>query len=178
MQNEIFYFINLIINFVTVTIENIIPIILITADLICHCTLFSGVYRLDKLSHHAHVATKSFQALRIFVNNELNEINNGLEVARHYLKPQGRCVVISFHSLEDRIVKRHFLDIDINTDPNLSIHDHFRNANMSFDIKTIQEDFMVKVWQPLSRKITEPSSDECLRNPRSRSAKLRAALKV
>ncbi|BFZ05141.1 hypothetical protein BsWGS_08180 [Bradybaena similaris] len=138
----------------------------------------SGVYRLDKLSHQAHVATKSFQALRIFVNNELNEINNGLEVARHYLKPQGRCVVISFHSLEDRIVKRHFLDIDINADPNLSIHDHFRNANMSFDIKTIQEDFMAKVWQPLSRKVTEPSSDECLRNPRSRSAKLRAAIKV
>lgn len=44
MQNEMFYFINLIINFVTVTIENIIPIILITADLICHYTLFSVVF--------------------------------------------------------------------------------------------------------------------------------------
>ncbi|CAG5121434.1 unnamed protein product [Candidula unifasciata] len=138
----------------------------------------SGVFTQDKLSHHAHVATKSFQALRIFVNNELNEINNGLEVARHYLKPQGRCVVISFHSLEDRIVKRHFLDIDINADPNMSIHDHFRNANVSFDVKTIQEDFMTKLWQPLSRKVKEPSPDECWRNPRSRSAKLRAALKV
>uniref|UniRef100_A0A0B7AGA6 Methyltransferase-like protein 15 n=1 Tax=Arion vulgaris TaxID=1028688 RepID=A0A0B7AGA6_9EUPU len=138
----------------------------------------SGAFRQDKLSHHAHVATKCFQALRIFVNNELNEIHNGLEIARHYLKPQGCCVVISFHSLEDRIVKRHFLDIDIDETSNMSIHDHFRNAEVSFDVKTIQEEFMAKVWQPLSRKVMESSEEECYKNPRARSAKLRAALKL
>uniref|UniRef100_A0A0B7AHX3 Methyltransferase-like protein 15 n=2 Tax=Arion vulgaris TaxID=1028688 RepID=A0A0B7AHX3_9EUPU len=141
-------------------------------------TFNSGAFRQDKLSHHAHVATKCFQALRIFVNNELNEIHNGLEIARHYLKPQGCCVVISFHSLEDRIVKRHFLDIDIDETSNMSIHDHFRNAEVSFDVKTIQEEFMAKVWQPLSRKVMESSEEECYKNPRARSAKLRAALKL
>lgn len=130
------------------------------------------------MSRHAHLATKSFQAIRIFVNNELNEIHNGLQVARHYLKPYGCCVVISFHSLEDRIVKRHFLDIDIDQASNLSIHDHFRNANVSFDVEMVKETYMSKLWQPVSRKVIESSQDESLRNPRSRSAKLRAALKV
>ncbi|CAL1540881.1 unnamed protein product [Lymnaea stagnalis] len=132
----------------------------------------------DKLSRHAHVATKTFQALRIFVNDELNEIHNGIQLARHYLRTNGRCVVISFHSLEDRIVKRHFHDLDMDEAANLSIHDHFRNSSLSFNIDDVKSEFLTKPWLPLSRKVLEPTEEECLKNPRGRSAKLRAAIKV
>ena len=64
----------------------------------------SLAFKHDKLYRQAHVATKTFQALRIFVNNELNEIHNGLEVAKHFTKPGGRCAVISFHSLGKKIL--------------------------------------------------------------------------
>ncbi len=60
-------------------------------------------------------ATKTFQALRIFVNNELNELYNGISQLHRFLKPAGRLAVISFHSLEDRIVKNHFNNVDIKT---------------------------------------------------------------
>lgn len=56
--------------------------------------------RLDKLSRPTHVATKTFQAIRIFVNNELNELNRGIEVAHSVLKPGGKVVILTFHSLE------------------------------------------------------------------------------
>lgn len=135
-------------------------------------------FRHDKLYRHAHVATKTFQALRIFVNDELNEINNGLELARHYLKTNGRCAVISFHSLEDRIVKRHFHDLDMDKAGNLTIHDHFRNSNLSFNIQEVKSEYLSKTWLPLSRKVLEPTEEECLKNPRGRSAKLRTAIKV
>lgn len=134
-------------------------------------------FRHDKLYRQSHMATKTFQALRIFVNNELNEIHNGLEIARHYLKLGGRCVVLTFHSLEDRIVKRHFHCIDVDEKPNMTIHDHFRNPNVSNSVDFIEEEYMRRSWRPLSRKIQGPSDVECYRNPRARSAKLRAAVK-
>jgi len=56
--------------------------------------------RLDKLSRPTHVATKTFQAIRILVNNEMNELNRGLEIAHELLKPEGLMVVLTFHSLE------------------------------------------------------------------------------
>lgn len=56
--------------------------------------------RLDKLSRPTHVATKTFQALRMFVNNEVNELNRGLEIAHDFLRPDGRLVVLTFHSIE------------------------------------------------------------------------------
>jgi len=56
--------------------------------------------RLDKLSRPTHVATKTFQAIRIFVNNEMNELNRGIEIAEEYLRPNGTLVVLTFHSLE------------------------------------------------------------------------------
>jgi 16S rRNA C1402 N4-methylase RsmH len=56
--------------------------------------------RLDKLSRPTHVATKTFQAIRIFVNNEMNELNRGVELAHEFLKPDGTLVTLTFHSLE------------------------------------------------------------------------------
>ncbi len=96
-----------------------------------------------------HPATRTFQALRIRVNNELGEIESLLKCAPSLLKPGGRLVLISFHSLEDRQVK-----------------DSFRDAHRD------------KTFEVLTKKPVVASEQEQLRNPRSRSAKLRAAEKV
>jgi len=93
-----------------------------------------------------HPATRTFQALRIFVNQELQEIRALFEAAPQLLKPSGRFVVISFHSLEDRIAK-----------------------------DSIREGAQKGIWKVLTRKPVTATEDEINRNPRSRSAKLRAA---
>ncbi|KAM7291964.1 12S rRNA N4-methylcytidine methyltransferase [Ixodes scapularis] len=69
--------------------------------------------RRDMLGRPTHLATKTFMALRIFVNDELNELNHALTVGRRLLRPGGRLAVLSFHSLEDRLVKRHFQTVDL-----------------------------------------------------------------
>ncbi len=97
---------------------------------------------------HIHPATRTFQALRIFVNRELDEIRDLLEAAPKLLKPSARLVVISFHSLEDRIAK-----------------DSFR------------EGARLGIWEILTKKPVTASEEETERNPRSRSAKLRAGEK-
>jgi 16S rRNA (cytosine1402-N4)-methyltransferase len=95
---------------------------------------------------HIHPATRTFQALRIFVNRELDEIRELLEAAPKLLKPSGRLAVISFHSLEDRIAK-----------------------------DSLREGAHNKIWEILTKKPVTASEEEINRNPRSRSAKLRAA---
>ncbi|GFR73440.1 ribosomal RNA small subunit methyltransferase H [Elysia marginata] len=140
----------------------------------------SGAFRHDKMHRQAHVATKTFQALRIFVNDELNELHAGLLVAAHYLRPgSGVCAALAFHSLEDRIIKRHFHGLDMDAPGSQAVKDHFRNARVSFDVTEVQKQFLEgKRWQPLSKKVTGPTEEECLTNPRARSAKLRAALRL
>ncbi len=93
-----------------------------------------------------HPATRTFQALRIFVNRELDEIRDLLEAAPRLLKPSGRIAVISFHSLEDRIAK-----------------------------DSLREGAHNNIWEILTKKPVTASEEEMDRNPRSRSAKLRAA---
>jgi 16S rRNA (cytosine1402-N4)-methyltransferase len=96
-----------------------------------------------------HPATRTFQALRIFVNRELDELRGLLEAAPRMLKPGGRVVIISFHSLEDRIVK-----------------DAFR------------EGVKQGHYRILTKKPVTAGNEEIDRNPRSRSAKLRAAERI
>ncbi len=92
-----------------------------------------------------HPARRTFQALRIYVNDELGALEEGLEGAARVLAPQGRIAVLSYHSLEDRIVK------------------HFFKGSSRLT--------------PLTKRPLVASEDEIIRNPRSRAAKLRVAVK-
>jgi receptor-type tyrosine-protein phosphatase gamma len=133
-------------------------------------------HRQDKLQRHAHSATKVFQALRIFINNEVNEINYAMIVAHYYLKMNGRMVTLTFHSLEDKIVKRHIhgnvIDNAINPQ-SLKYTDMSKYYNQE-DMANLME----PVWKQLNKHVLTPSEEEIIINPRSRSAKLRAAVKI
>ena len=131
----------------------------------------------DKLGRRCHCATRSFQALRIFVNNELNELDSGLHSAHSLLRPGGLCVAISFHSLEDRIVKRHFHGIDMDAKANMTITDHLRDPAVTHSADDMRY-LMKRRWRPVSREIVTPTDCEIDDNPRARSAKLRAAWKL
>ncbi|XP_022911868.2 putative receptor-type tyrosine-protein phosphatase mosPTP-1 [Onthophagus taurus] len=132
--------------------------------------------RVDKLQRYSHSATKTFQALRIFVNNELNEINYGLVLAGKYLKFGGRIVTITFHSLEDTIVKRHLLGNVLNNTAN-PLPLKYSSHNMSLP-KENMDQLMEPNWICLNKHVVTPTEEEIDENPRSRSAKLRAAVKV
>ena len=107
-----------------------------------------------------HPATRTFQALRMFVNDELGELVRGLAAAERMLKAGGRLAVISFHSLEDRIVKTFFAERG-RVRAGSRHQPEAAHAAPSFSI--------------LTRKPVVADDDEVSRNPRSRSAKLRAA---
>jgi 16S rRNA (cytosine1402-N4)-methyltransferase len=107
-----------------------------------------------------HPATRTFQALRIFVNDELGELAHGLAAAERALKPSGRLVVVAFHSLEDRIVKI-FL-AERNRTPAPSRHRPVVAAPPP-------------TFRVLTRRPETPDEAEIAANPRARSAKLRAA---
>ena len=85
-------------------------------------------------------------------------------------------MAISFHSLEDRIVKRHFHGIDMDEDFNMSIGDRVRNAGKVHTEEELKQ-ILRKKWTPVSKKVIVPTEEEQITNPRSRSAKLRAAMK-
>jgi len=117
------------------------------------------------LRHAIHPATRTFQALRIHVNDELGELERGLDAALKILRPEGRLVVVSFHSLEDRIVKR-FLSERSTSAPRASRHMPAGTTAQSAS------------FQLLTTRPRTPSAEELSTNPRARSAKLRAGLKL
>lgn len=123
-----------------------------------------------------HCATKTFQALRIFVNNELNEINYAMVLAAHYLKLHGRVITISFNNLEDTIVKRH---ITGTVDHNLASALPLKYVDLS---ETPSQAEIGRVaytpWKMLHKHVLLPDSEEVKFNLRSRNAKFRAIEKV
>jgi 16S rRNA (cytosine1402-N4)-methyltransferase len=104
---------------------------------------------MNQAERRIHPATRTFQALRIFVNRELDDLKVLLEAAPRVLKPGGRVVVISFHSLEDRIVK-----------------------------DALRDGVKDKHFRLLTKKPVMATDEESDRNPRARGAKLRAAERV
>ncbi|XP_060536609.1 probable methyltransferase-like protein 15 homolog [Cylas formicarius] len=140
-------------------------------------TVVDGVSKFNPVvDKKIHVATKTFQALRIFVNNELNEINYGMLLAHHYLKIGGRVVTITFHSLEDMIVKRHLSGNLIANSAN-PIPLKFSSYNLFMDSNIINQVLELN-WNMLHKNVIVPSFDEIDSNSRSRSSKLRAAIKI
>lgn len=109
------------------------------------------------------LATKTFQAIRIYVNDELGSLMSLLDVALSLLKVGGRIVVVTFHSLEDRIVKNYFAE-----------HISKRVARSKYAPEPENNDN----YKLLYKKPLVPSDEETRSNPRARSAKLRAALKL
>jgi 16S rRNA (cytosine1402-N4)-methyltransferase len=111
-------------------------------------------------------ATRSFQALRIAVNDELGELQRALDGAEHVLAEGGRLAIVTFHSLEDRIVKN-FLKERSGDVPSPSRH-----------LPAAAESAFAPTFKLLSRKAVEAADDETQANPRARSARLRAAVRT
>ena len=111
-----------------------------------------------------HPATRVFQALRIYVNGELDELVDGLMAAERCLKPGGRLVVVTFHSLEDRIVKRFFQE---------------RSKTHAGGSRYLPErDLAAPSFEMAVKGGVGPDKEELERNPRSRSAKMRAGIRT
>jgi 16S rRNA (cytosine1402-N4)-methyltransferase len=112
-----------------------------------------------KMKDKIHPATRVFQALRIFVNDELGELAQALFAAERALKPGGRLVVVTFHSLEDRIVKKFFSD-------------RGGKASGSRHLPIAHE--RAATFEPVGKSMVSAGEEEAQANPRARSAKLRA----
>jgi len=112
----------------------------------------------------AHVATRSFQAIRIAVNDEYGSLIEGLEAAERALRPGGQLAVVTFHSIEDRMVKR-FMQLRSGGGGTGSRH--------APEIEREEPQFSLK-----SRKAIGPDDDELAANPRARSARLRVAVRT
>ena len=113
-----------------------------------------------------HPATRIFQALRIFINDELGELYKGLCAAERVLKPGGRLLVVTFHSLEDRIVKSF---LRRRTGGMVSVSRYVPEQKKVANVQTFIDG---------KRSVIKPQKDEIKENPRSRSAKLRYAIRT
>ncbi len=114
-----------------------------------------------------HPATRTFQALRIFVNRELEELAHGLAAIEQLLSPGGRAVIVSFHSLEDRIVKQ-FLS-------NRAIPKSRPSRHLP---ETIEADLFKPSFALINKRTITPTRSEQEQNPRARSSRLRAAVRL
>ncbi len=129
-----------------------------TLDLADAIELLVGRHAKDKI----HPATRCFQGLRIFVNDELGELAKALFAAERALRPGGRLVVVTFHSLEDRIVKRFMTD----------------RSGTAGGSRHLPEPVTKTATFDKPDRMVAPSAEEAAANPRARSAKLRAATRL
>ena len=132
------------------------------APIVRTAVLAKIIAKVVKGSGRIHPATRTFQALRIYVNGEIEELRKGLMAAERLLAPQGRLAVVSFHSLEDREVKS-FLVSRSGSSPRGSRH------------RPPENEPQVATFQLVRRSALKPSDAEIATNPRSRSARLRVA---
>ena len=110
-----------------------------------------------------NISTQTFQAIRIFVNKEVSELVNGLINATKFLKKGGKLIVVSFHSLEDKIAKFYFTNYSKNKSKGSRYHPQIKNEKILFENYSI--------------KIIRPKENEIKKNISSRSAKLRYAIR-
>jgi 16S rRNA (cytosine1402-N4)-methyltransferase len=120
-----------------------------------------GIPPIEQRKSKIHPATRTFQALRIAVNREIDQLEKFLAAFPALLKPGGRCVVISFHSLEDRLVKNRFRDLAW-------------TSSLPPKLAEQAGERVLPVCEPVTRKAVFASETEIARNPRARSARLRA----
>ncbi len=139
--------------------DNLLTSTLSLADSISAC-----IPRAVKNKTRIHPATRSFQALRIAVNRELDQLEHFLEIFPDLLVPGGRCAIISFHSLEDRMVKRRFRSLG-------------KVSNLPPDLARKAGERVDPVCTVLTRKPITATEEEIQLNARSRSAKLRGCQK-
>ncbi len=124
-----------------------------------------GIPVVEQRKSKIHPATRTFQALRIAVNRELDQLERFLSVFPDLLVPGGRCVVISFHSLEDRLVKNVFRDLTWTSSLPPKLADQAGER-------------IEPVVELLTRKAVFGTDDEIAKNPRARSARLRACMRT
>ena len=110
-------------------------------------------------------ATRTFQALRIAVNEELDELDRAVDASEHVLNVGGRLIVVSFHSLEDIILKQYIRE-KAAMDPNGPRHQPERKKSKKI------------YFEPMTKRGLRPSGEEVEKNPRSRSARLRGAVRT
>ena len=134
-----------------------------TSDLAAICA--RAIPTIEQRKSKIHPATRTFQALRIAVNRELDQLESFLAAFPDLLAPGGRCVVISFHSLEDRLVKNCFRDLEW-------------TSSLPPKLAAEAGERIEPVVEVLTRKAVFASDDEIAANPRARSARLRACVRT
>lgn len=127
--------------------------------------VLQGIPAIEQRKSKIHPATRTFQALRIAVNAELDQLTSFLAAFPDLLVPGGRCVVISFHSLEDRLVKNAFRDLTW-------------TSSLPPKLAVAAGERVEAVVEVLTRKAVFATDEEVERNPRSRSARLRACMRT
>jgi 16S rRNA (cytosine1402-N4)-methyltransferase len=139
------------------------------ADLVTTTDLAAVISRVipfaEQRKSKIHCATRTFQALRIAVNGELDQLARFLAAFPALLAPGGRCAIISFHSLEDRLVKQRFRDLAW-------------TSSLPPALARAEGERVDAVCELATRKAVVATDDETARNPRARSAKLRACVRT
>ncbi|KAG2521034.1 hypothetical protein BBO99_00006921 [Phytophthora kernoviae] len=132
----------------------------------------------SKKAGSTHPATRCFQALRIYVNDELNHVETGVQQLITHLAPHGRLVTIAFHSLEDRPIKEIFRKLDKHSREQDSDDDDDEWGYDDFDEEASEDPMSKKQFRLIRRKATKATAEEVTVNSRARSARLRCLERI